>query len=95
MQKQVEYVEVPRPPENCGAFIPPSRFEGSANGAGLPHKGFSPTVCVSREALVELVLQQDRGSVDRVLLRGVLGAHDLTPGLSSWLREIRSLLNIG
>lgn len=82
------YVEIPRPPSNCGAFIPPSQFEGG----NKQHPGWRSTVLLPRDPLAELLRQHASGKIEGPLLWSLLQTHWVTPLLGVWLKEIEPLV---
>jgi hypothetical protein len=72
-----DLIEVSRPPEDSGAFLPPSRY------SNVRHKELNPswrhTVMLSRSQLVSI----REGNYD--LLWPVFLVHKMTPKLQTWL----------
>lgn len=87
-----DYIELPRFPMECGAFVPPSQFEGVSKGKGVPHSGWRPTIFVHRKKMEELLRQQEAGKVNGVLLWELLLNHSVSPALAEWFRQICPLL---
>lgn len=82
----MEMIELPRPPNNSGAFIPPSQFEGKKK----PHKGWKETISLPREDIETLLTQYETRTVDQILLWRLLSVRDINPALAKWLAEIRT-----
>ena len=80
-----EFVEVDRPPNNSGAFLPPAQFTGDVQDPSR-----KPTVKVHRMKLLRLINQYEDGdTVDLCLLWAVLGATRVSDELQHWFRCIR------